>query len=143
MTGDDLQRAIDVGQIGYESLIWRQGWPEWQKLSAVFPRRFGRRSTPPPVSVNASAGQTTDQVVVEALAGEAPAGVTIVRGRKQVRRETRARVSVILFGLTILMAALMAFILMKGRAQKSEAETGGTAKKVTCAPARLDPARIC
>ena len=144
MTADDLQRAIDAGQMDFQSLIWRQGWPEWQKLSAVFPRRLGRRAAaPPPVSMNGTGEPTTDNVVVEALAGEAPIPVTMVRGRKQVRRETRARVSIILFGLTILMAAMMAFILMKGHAQKTDAETVGSGKKVTCCPASRDLAPFC
>lgn len=35
--GDVMRRWIDEGRVGADSMVWREGWPEWQLAGPVFP----------------------------------------------------------------------------------------------------------
>lgn len=43
MTEVRLREMLDAGELTAESLVWRDGLPNWQPLSSVFPERFSER----------------------------------------------------------------------------------------------------
>jgi hypothetical protein len=35
--GDVMRRWIEEGRVGADSMVWREGWPEWQIAGPIFP----------------------------------------------------------------------------------------------------------
>jgi hypothetical protein len=39
--GDIMRRWISEGRVASDSLVWREGWPEWKSASSIFPGLAG------------------------------------------------------------------------------------------------------
>lgn len=49
-SGEIMRKWIGEGRVSADSLIWREGWAEWQSASSIFPSLSGGASPPPPSS---------------------------------------------------------------------------------------------
>lgn len=36
--GDTMRKWLDQGRVGFDSLVWREGWPDWKQAGEVFPQ---------------------------------------------------------------------------------------------------------
>jgi hypothetical protein len=45
--GDTMQQWLDERRVGPDYLVWREGWPEWKRASAVFARLAAISGTAP------------------------------------------------------------------------------------------------
>lgn len=52
--GNMMQQWLDAGRVGPDSLVWREGWPQWKAAAEVF-ARFGAPPDSGPVQ-NPQAG---------------------------------------------------------------------------------------
>src|SRR5262249_4053807 len=95
-------QGLQQGQFTADSLVWRDGWGQWQPLSTVL-----SQLTPAP----AVGGARPDDPLSEALGRQPADSSSFVHGRRRTRREVRTRVALILMGLVIILFALMLYVL--------------------------------
>ena len=52
--GDVMRQWIDERRVGPDYLVWREGWPEWRRASAVFPKlaALGTATTASPTTAS-------------------------------------------------------------------------------------------
>jgi hypothetical protein len=43
-TGDIMRQWLDQGRLASDSLVWREGWPDWRLAGTIFPQLGGPRS---------------------------------------------------------------------------------------------------
>jgi len=100
--------GLKQGQFSNDSLVWRDGWSQWQPLGSVL-----SQMNPPPQSVSAAALSPikADDPLAEALGRQIPASSSMVHGRRRTQKELRTRVALILLGLVIILFALMMYVL--------------------------------
>ncbi len=55
-TGDVMRRWMDEGRVGADSMVWREGWSEWQIAGPVFPTLGGGSPTPAPADFHVNTG---------------------------------------------------------------------------------------
>lgn len=62
---DELQRVVDLGQLGSNGLVWRDGWSNWRPLGEVA-SEIGVRlpAAPPPLPPRTAAGSGRRPVVI-------------------------------------------------------------------------------
>jgi len=65
--GDVFRRWLEEGRVGSDSLVWREGWPEWKLASETFDKFKATESSPQPPSTPA-AGSGSGPIVVNAPA---------------------------------------------------------------------------
>ena len=49
-----MRTWLGEGRLGGDSLVWREGWREWQEAAAVFPQLRPERPPPPRPSQSAT-----------------------------------------------------------------------------------------
>jgi hypothetical protein len=108
MSAGAILRGLKQGQFTTDSLVWRDGWSQWQPLGSVL-----SQMSPPaqPVGAGALSPINADDPLADALGRQVPASSTMVHGRHRTRKELRARVALILMGLVIILFALMMYVL--------------------------------
>jgi len=100
-------QGLQQGKFTADSLIWRDGWGQWQPLGSVLSQLSET------AAVGAGQGSTAraDDPLSEALGGQPTGSSSFVHGRRRTRKEVRARVAMILMGLVIVLFALMLYVL--------------------------------
>jgi len=112
MSAGAVLSGLKQGQFSTDSLVWRDGWSQWQPLGSV----LSQMSPPaPPVGAAPFSPPAADDPLAEALGRQIPASSSIVHGRRRTRKELRARVAMILLGLVIILFALMMYVLSMKR----------------------------
>ena len=97
-SGEVMRSWLGQGRVGTDSLVWREGWPDWRQASKVFPQ-LGAGQPDPPLG--------------EISAGEAPTGrAAATRSRRaSLRRESKRTQTLVLilliFALMILSGVLV------------------------------------
>jgi hypothetical protein len=108
MSAAAVLRGLDQGQFTTDSLVWRDGWSQWQPLGSVLSQM---NAPTQPVGQAALSPIKADDPLAEALGRQIPAPSTPMYGRRRTRKELRARVSMILMILVIILFALMMYVL--------------------------------
>src|SRR5262249_54511770 len=104
MSAAAVVQGLQQGQFALDSLVWRDGWTQWQPLAAVLAQLN------PSGSIAAPSGK--NDPLADALNSRRPSdSSSYVHGRRRTRNETRSRVSLILMGLVIILFALMVYVL--------------------------------
>jgi len=108
MSAAAVLRGLEQGQFSIDSLVWRDGWSQWQPLGSVL-----SQMNPPaqPVGAAAISPIKGDDPLAEALGRQIPAPSSPMYGRRRTRKELRARVTMILMILVIILFALMMYVL--------------------------------
>jgi hypothetical protein len=79
---DVMRRWVDEGRVTPDSLVWREGWPDWKQAQTVFPRYSAMPATTPmmgampglPVGMAAPVGYAAGPMM-PGMAGTVPAGM--------------------------------------------------------------------
>jgi hypothetical protein len=95
-TPDIMRSWLTEGRIGADSLVWREGWRDWQTATSVFPQLSPNQ---PALGLDAAA---SDPVVAPVPASSPPSS------RRQRTRNTR----IIVIGSLALIVAVLAVILI-------------------------------
>ena len=136
--GEVMNRWITEGRVAADSLIWREGWDDWQVASETLPQLASsdspRPSTGPQPAKTASARpkakavKAKDPVVPEAPVAKAtpsadgekpvPAATTTGRRRKRRKANPKAITAVIVLSLVSigLLVALVIVLMQRGSA---------------------------
>ena len=103
-----LQQWLGEGRIGPDDLLWREGWPQWQTAQAVFPHWRGQQGS---VQGGLVQAVSVDDPLQEAVQSSqrAPAA-NWVQYRHRGKREIRARLSLVLLGLVVVLFALLLYV---------------------------------
>ncbi len=89
-TGEVMREWIDEGRVAVDSLVWREGWRDWEPAADVFLQfRETQSSTP------GSAIQTSGSVAA-----------TMRRGRRRPRRKSNYSQAMLIIGLVIVVIVL-------------------------------------
>jgi len=95
-TADIMRNWISEGRISPDTLVWREGWRDWQEAGEVFPQL--------------GAGQT--QAAPSALVGAA-AGTSIAASHRPVRRRSSKTTQIaMLTGLILVVLVLLVVFLV-------------------------------
>ncbi|HEX3997813.1 MAG TPA: DUF4339 domain-containing protein [Pirellulales bacterium] len=117
--GDVMRQWLGQRRIGADSMVWREGWPDWKRASAVFP------SLAPVPAANTAATQgavatpafAADDDWVEALIetkpAVAPRGLAHSARSKGKQSNTIVIVSIFLILLCVLLAVVMVTVYMR------------------------------
>lgn len=70
--GDVMRKWIAEGRVSPDSLVWREGWPEWQEAEPTFPA-LSKRSSPPPPPSRPGPEPAASSEPVQAVAVASPA----------------------------------------------------------------------
>jgi hypothetical protein len=112
-----MRTWISEGRVGSDSLVWREGWPDWQQAGAVFPQ-LGSGGSPganlAPMGTNG--GAPTDAQAIESL----PAAP----GRSAA---LNAAIVVVLVLAVVVLLAVFVWVLKRGPEPSDEASRRGRA----------------
>ena len=118
-----LQQWVSEGQLGDHDLIWRNGWPQWQPATAVV-------SQLPRVEEEGSLGAVEtvsrgDDPLMDAVQASIQGSSTNwFTQRHQGKKEIRARLSLVLLGLIVLLFALLLYIFaIRKQPDESKSQT--------------------
>lgn len=106
--GDLLKHWIDQGRVGADSLVWREGWADWQQANLLFPQ-MGTPTAEPTLPNPGSMTQPTSSVTVST---EPRAGGY----RRPLRRTNTISITIVML-LSVLAVGLLAglvFIVSQG-----------------------------
>ena len=92
---------LDEGRVSEDSLVWREGWPDWQAAGAVFPDlQLPAVSTP--------AARPAPTPAVTPVAVHVPAS----RARKRPRLRTKDAVILLLLMLAVVILTVTFFAVL-------------------------------
>ncbi|MCA9226143.1 MAG: DUF4339 domain-containing protein [Planctomycetales bacterium] len=124
--GEIMRRWIAEGRVSSDSLVWRDGWPEWRMARVAFPSLGGAPtappSSPPPLPNTGSGGANSMSSPVPVFASSAVSGgpsSTSSGGKTPVHPRRRSN-STLLFAvitlclLTIVLLVALVFVLKSG-----------------------------
>ncbi len=111
--GDVVRSWLDEGRITADSLVWREGWPEWQTADTVFPQL----AKAPPVSSSTTSNSEPDSE-------EAPKKLT--RRPPAKKNNQMGIIVVIVLGLLslILLAVLIWMVMQSETSSPTTASAG-------------------
>ncbi len=105
--GDIMRRWISEGRVASDSLVWREGWPEWKSASSVFPGLAGIGGAN---SLAAQAGETIGL-------GRAASGSSSASYRGRARRSNSMVVAMLVVLAIASVGLLVALIAVLGNWQ--------------------------
>jgi GYF domain 2 len=121
-----LQSWLAEGRMSPEDLVWRQGWAQWQSAMTAFPQ--GRQSAGNQTAMVPAANRADDPLL-DALEKGLPTASTgnWFQQRHRGKREIRARLSLVLLGLVILLFALLLYVFFMRDQSSQPKETSVSA----------------
>jgi hypothetical protein len=116
-----LQQWIAVGRITPDDLVWHPGWPQWQSAQAALPQWTAATLHATPLPVNVAGLDRTAAPLAEAEQNSTPTASPhwLMQERHRGKRQIRARLSLVLLGLVVLLFALLLYIFVM-RPQSSD-----------------------
>lgn len=96
--GDTMRQWIDDGRVAADSMVWREGWPEWQSAAKLFP-------------------DISEQPISNSADAPSPAAIVETAGVPERRKQNRSKnlLSLVLAGITLVLAGVLIFVLWKSR----------------------------
>jgi hypothetical protein len=58
-SGEVMRSWLGQGRVGADSLVWREGWPDWRQAAKVFPQFGAGQPAPLPVEIGAGEAPTS------------------------------------------------------------------------------------
>jgi hypothetical protein len=106
-----LQQWVAEGRISPDDLIWREGWTQWQSAMAVFPH-WRTNQNPTQSAPAGNPLNPADNPLLEAVQNSLPAASAgnWLHQRHRGKKEIRARLSLVLLGLVVLLFALLLYV---------------------------------
>jgi uncharacterized protein DUF4339 len=123
--GDMMQQWLDERRVGPDYLVWREGWPEWRRASAVFARFAGAPGMPPgPAAPVAPAPAADDWVEAIIESQSHPAPMPRVRPK---RPQNSNLILAISFAIVILGAILVVVVIIAATRKSGDDNSSGNA----------------
>jgi len=113
---DIMQEWINEGRVSADSLVWREGWGDWQEASAVFPRFSASEASPQ--SVGAAAGTTSVSPNIDVTVGTTTESARTPWHPKTVQA---AIISALMLAIILLLAVFM-FVLFRDSGESRSVE---------------------
>jgi hypothetical protein len=127
VSGEVLNKWLGEGRVSAKSLVWREGWAEWQRASVVFPSLNpnaapadfselfpGLAPAKPVVEAPVAADQPkSEDLLADVLAGAAAATTSYMPASK--RRTYKDKVvlfSMIMIGVTVFLAVALLLVVL-------------------------------
>jgi hypothetical protein len=119
-----LQHWLAEGRIHPNDMIWREGWSQWQSIMAVFPQLHANHHDGQSALVAGDTIQANDPLS-EALQHSQPAATSTdwLRQRHRGKRQIRARLSLVLLGMVVLLFALLLYVFFMRQQPPEQKET--------------------
>ncbi len=97
--GNEVMRSwLQQGRVGADSLVWREGWPDWREAGKVFPQLGAGRPDSPLGEITAGEGTTTS--------------ATVARSRRaKSRRQSKKTQTVVITSLVVAVIVLFCVFL--------------------------------
>jgi hypothetical protein len=119
-----LQQWVSEGQLGDNDLIWRNGWPQWQPATAVLSELPQAEQEFEPLGAVATAGRGDDPLMDAVQATIQGSSTNWFTQRHRGKKEIRARLSLVLLGLIVLLFALLLYIFaIRKQPDESKSQT--------------------
>jgi hypothetical protein len=126
VSGEVLNKWLGEGRVSAKSLVWREGWAEWQRASTVFPslnpnaapadfsELFPGLAPAKPVEAPIAADQPkSEDLLADVLAGAAAATTSYMPASK--RRTYKDKVvlfSMIMIGVTVFLGVALLLVML-------------------------------
>lgn len=121
VAGELFRQWLQENRVAKDSLVWREGWPEWQLAESALPEYFGPQTEPPaPVSVPASSppppptaesASSGSAAAVQETTGATPA--LLIRKKRRKRNYVVMLVVLSVLALVLLTALITAIVLQQ------------------------------
>ncbi len=128
--GEILRKWIAEGRVAADSLVWREGWPEWQQAGQVLPQLAGMSAVAPP-PLGAGAESFTPG---SASYGATP-GSTRIRPRRGSRQLT---IALVVFMALVAVLLVVVFVWVLRRQSHAPTTTQQAAAPVTATRLKAD-----
>jgi hypothetical protein len=124
VSGEQLNEWLTEGRVTSTSLVWREGWPQWQKAVAVFPSLNPAAALAelaggaPDLTQNqapaaAAPQQNMDDLMADALSmATASATGTITSSRRRSYKDKLVLASMVMIGTVIFLAFTLLIVLL-------------------------------
>jgi len=114
-TGDIMRKWMAEGRVNSDSLLWREGWPDWKPASTLFPHLAGGNSPlgAPPNPAMQLPGPSADSSVAP---GHGIGGVSTNSYRTRPRKSNATAIAMVVvltiasIGLLVALIAVIQFI---------------------------------
>jgi hypothetical protein len=103
--GDVMQRWITEGRVSSDTLVWREGWPEWRSAGPLFPSLAGDSET------TTSNDDDATEIRVE-TEDEAPSGRRATSPTRSPTRRRHKSVAAVVTLTLIIMALLVVLVVV-------------------------------
>ena len=121
-SGDAMRGWINEGRVNGQSLIWREGWPEWKKADGIF-KQLAQPAAPvnPPVAAAPAMAVPNVAAAAPATAATTPTTAAPSVGRavepRPIVRRRRSNVptivAVVAMTVLFLFSAVVLFVIMR------------------------------
>ena len=116
-TGTTLRKWLSEGRVGNESLIWREGWPDWMAAGELFPSLSGGDASPTVAAVEANRQNPTDGRSTNVAPTSTSVDPIQHRTRRYQRRKTRIRshvaMMVVLISAVVILLPILIYVAMR------------------------------
>jgi uncharacterized Zn finger protein (UPF0148 family) len=123
VTGQVLSKWLEEGRVAGESLVWREGWAEWQKSAAVFPSLRPQSplagllpaglESPAPAATQTAAQPKMDDLLADALSGATMSATTyIATGRRRSYKDKLVLSSMVMIGAVVVLAVMLMLVVL-------------------------------
>jgi len=102
-SGEVMRSWLGQGRVGADSLVWREGWPDWRQAAKVFPQLGAGRPDPPLPLGKSTAGEVATTGAVAARSRRA-------NSRRESKR-TQTLVLILLIFALIILSGLLVWVL--------------------------------
>jgi hypothetical protein len=99
--GREVQRWLQQGGVSPGALVWRDGWPEWQPISKVFPQQV---SAPKPTATPIATGDVEF--------GAQSAVPSVANYQRRGRRNVPVAATFLLMGLVVVLFGLLLYVFV-------------------------------
>ena len=111
--GDIMRKWIAEGRVSGDSLVWREGWADWQTANQVLPSMAASTSVAPSVASSSIAFGAATTAVAEVRISDGPTSLTTSRARGKTRtRPSNALAIGVVVTLALLAVGLLVALVM-------------------------------
>ncbi len=113
--GEVMKRWVTEGRVSSDSLIWREGWDDWQLAEPLFPSLSGAPTPPPGTSstTESSSPAATNVAIGSPLTQSPTPTAASLRGRRGKSKSMGVAVIVVLGVLIVGLAVVLVIIMTK------------------------------
>lgn len=109
--GDIMRKWIAEGRVSADSLVWREGWADWQTASQVLPSMAASAAAAPAVASSVAFGAAAPAVAVSELV-TSPAATSRARVKTRTRPSTSLAIGIVVTLALLAVGLLVALVMV-------------------------------